>query len=348
MTTPEAPASKPVGEPAAAHEPTISTPLARRSEAQVGEGDPAPAGSGEGSLLRFMDRTRETRLVVPLHQPPLTPSPSPVRRERVARALAEPGEGFPYGRFMVPTRGSQTVEAAYEPPVVWITGAAGGFGRALVRTFADRGWRVAASGHATAPRDAGAEVLCGRLDVTDRRQVVATLRTILERWGRVDALINNAGVKEDCVLVRMDDPAWDRVLDVNLKGAFLCAQAVLEPMLAQGGGHILNIASFAGRTGAVGQANYTASKAGLVGFTLSLAREVGPQGVCVNAVLPGAMHTGMTAALPSGVWDGFRGASVLGKVNEPAAVAPWLVELAGNRSISGQVLQLDGRITRWT
>jgi 3-oxoacyl-[acyl-carrier protein] reductase len=146
----------------------------------------------------------------------------------------------------------------------------------------------------------------------------------------------------------MDEAAWDQVLSVNLKGAVWCAQTVLRPMLRQRDGHIINIASFSARVGARGQANYAAAKAGLLGFTQSLAKEVGPRNVRVNAVLPGVLPTAMTAGLPPATKRAFATANALGRLNSIAEVAAFVVFLATLRNVSGQVFQLDSRTVPWT
>src|SRR6185437_16827150 len=157
---------------------------------------------------------------------------------------------------------------------VLITGAAGGLGRALVAEFAAQGWRVAAAYHLSTSQAEAGRVWPMQFDVTRRAQVQAAVEQCVVRWSRVDALINNAGVTADGLVSQMSDDDWDRVMDVNLKGAFLCSQAVLPTMLKQRDGHIINIASFAAR-GQRGQANYAAAKAGMIGLTTSLARETG-------------------------------------------------------------------------
>jgi 3-oxoacyl-[acyl-carrier protein] reductase len=232
--------------------------------------------------------------------------------------------------------------------VVWITGAGGGLGRALTAAFVEQGWRVAAAGHRSAPEPVSDSVRAFPMDVTDAAQVEAAAREIQARWGRLDVLINNAGVTCDRLLVQTDDAAWNRVLDVNLKGAFLCARAALGPMIARRDGLILNIASFAARSGPAGQAAYAASKAGLIGLTLALAREVGAEGIRVNAVLPGVLPTALTATLPARVREGFVAAGVLGRLNQPTAVAQAILALTDLADASGQVWSLDGRISPWT
>jgi 3-oxoacyl-[acyl-carrier protein] reductase len=186
------------------------------------------------------------------------------------------------------------------------------------------------------------------LDVTDRAAAVDSVRTVLARWGRLDALVNNAGMTADKSLPQLSEADWDRVLDVNLKGAFSCSQAVLRAMMQQRAGHILNIASFVARVGRAGQANYAAAKAGLIGLTEALAIEVGSRNVRVNAILPGILATPMTARLAADQRQRLAGENALGRINDVEEVARFVVFLAGTQNISGQVFQLDSRVARWT
>jgi 3-oxoacyl-[acyl-carrier protein] reductase len=146
----------------------------------------------------------------------------------------------------------------------------------------------------------------------------------------------------------MSDDDWHRVLDVNLKGAFLCAQAALRPMLKQRDGHILNISSFGGRVGRAGQANYAASKAGLIGLTQALAKEAGSRNVRVNAVLPGFLRTRLVGDLTEEQLAAHAASNALGRLNEFAEVARFVTFLAGMRNVSSQVFQLDSRIGPWS
>jgi len=228
--------------------------------------------------------------------------------------------------------------------VVLITGAAGGLGRGLVEAFARDGWRVAAGWHRIAPPPETDSVWPVPLDVTDHAQAQKAAADVVTRWGRLDALVNNAGVTADQLLVQTSEADWDRVLDVNLKGAFLCSQAVIRTMMHQRDGHIINIASFAGRTGVRGQAAYAASKAGLIGLTEALAKEVGSRNVRVNAVLPGVLPTPMTARLSKDALDQFTAANTLGRLNSIEEVARFIVFLASLQNVSGQLFQLDSRI----
>ena len=232
--------------------------------------------------------------------------------------------------------------------VALITGAAGGLGQALAREFQEQGFRVVAGYHRHSVHQETETLWPIALDVTNAENVGAAAKQVLDRWQRIDVLINNAGLTADNLLARMEDADWNAVLDVNLKGAFLCCQAVLRPMLKQRAGHIVNIASFSGRTGAVGQANYAAAKAGLMGLTQALAKEVGSRDICVNAVLPGVLATPMTANLAPEVMDAFSQANVLGRINSVEEVARFVSFLATMRNVSGQIFQLDSRIVPWT
>jgi 3-oxoacyl-[acyl-carrier protein] reductase len=229
---------------------------------------------------------------------------------------------------------------------VLITGAAGGLGQGLVKEFAGEGWRVAAGFHRTEPQEASERVWPLPLDVTTAEEVRAAVNQIKVRWGRLDVLINNAGITRDHLIQRMDEAAWEEVVQINLKGAFLCSQAVLPIMVENRDGHIVNISSFSGRVGVAGQTNYAAAKAGLIGFTQALAKEVGSQNVRVNCVLPGLLPTPMTASLPAQVMESSAQANALGRINSVVEVARFVVFLASLQNVSGQLFQLDSRIAR--
>lgn len=232
--------------------------------------------------------------------------------------------------------------------VILITGAAGGLGQALVEAFAAADWQVVAGWHQTPLSGQPANVFPTPLDVTAAESVSAAFAETLARFGRLDALINNAGIARDALVAQMSDEDWQRVLDVNLKGAFLCAQAALRPMLKQRDGHILNISSFGGRVGRAGQANYAASKAGLIGLTQALAKEAGSRNVRVNAVLPGFLRTRLVGDLSEEQLAAHAASNALGRLNEFAEVARFVTFLAGMRNVSGQVFQLDSRIGPWS
>ena len=187
-----------------------------------------------------------------------------------------------------------------------------------------------------------------QLDVTNSRQTAEVLDQTLQRWQRLDVLVNNAGAISDHALWQMKCEDWDSVLSVNLKGAFLCAQAAARVMARQREGQIISIGSHSGRAGARGQANYAAAKAGLIGLTTSLARELGSRNVRANVVLPGVLRTAMTAPLAPEQLQALAEANALGRLNAVAEVARFVVFLAGLQNVSGQIFQLDSRIARWT
>ena len=231
--------------------------------------------------------------------------------------------------------------------VALVTGAAGGLGMGIVEELARQGWSVAAGWHRREPARIEGDVFAVPLDVTDVGSVQGAIDGVLERWGRIDLLVNNAGIVSDALLARMEDPMWDRVLDVNLDGAFRCARAVVRPMMRQRDGQILNITSYGGRVGRAGQANYAASKAALQGLVLSWAREFGARNVRVNAVLPGVLPTPMTATLDAAVLRSYAEANLLGRINDPAEVARFIAFLLTTTNISGQSFSLDSRVHRW-
>jgi 3-oxoacyl-[acyl-carrier protein] reductase len=229
--------------------------------------------------------------------------------------------------------------------VAWITGAAGGLGQELVREFLRQDWHVAAMYHRTPlPEPPGTSLFSVQGDVTDQNTVSAAVKRILERWGRVDLLINNAGHTRDRLCSQLTESEWNSVLDVNLKGAFICARAVLPFMVRERSGQIINISSYAGRVGRAGQSNYAAAKAGLLGLTQSLAAETGSCNVRVNAVLPGILLTGLTDTLSSDQLNCIARENVLGRINQTAEVGRFIAFLATLENVSGQIFQMDSRI----
>lgn len=233
-----------------------------------------------------------------------------------------------------------------ERPVAWVTGAGGGLGSALVNTLVNDGWRVVAAGHSRVPTVTHPAVWPCQLDVTRAADAEARMAELMARWGRLDALIHTAGIVRDAPLARLSVEDWDAVLDVHLKGAFVCARAALGALRVRGG-HMVNISSHAARRGPVGQANYAAAKAALIGFTLSLAREWAPHEIRVNALLPGVLPTALTASLAPETLTALRSANALGRLNRPEEVAGFVRDLLRTRDVSGQVFALDSRILRW-
>jgi 3-oxoacyl-[acyl-carrier protein] reductase len=246
----------------------------------------------------------------------------------------------------MPSQQESAVKAA--PRVAWVTGAGGGLGQALVEAFAREGWNVAAAYHTVHSLQPSDQVWPVPLDVTVATESQQQVRQIAQRWGRIDILVNAAGAAADQVLPRLREVDWDQVIAVNLKGSFLCSQAVLPLMLRQREGQIINVTSFSARRGTVGQANYAAAKAGLIGFTESLAKELGAHNIRVNAVLPGILPTRMTAPMDPEHLQQLIGDNALKRINSLPEVARFVVFLSTLQNVSGQLFQLDSRIARWT
>ena len=193
-------------------------------------------------------------------------------------------------------------------------------------------------------REKGVEAESHRLDVSSKGDVDTMFKDILSRFERVDVLVNNAGITRDALLMRMSEEEWDTVIRVNLKSVFNCTQAVLRSMVKQRGGRIVNISSVAGQIGNPGQANYAASKAGIMGFTKTLAREVAGRNITVNAVAPGFIRTEMTEVLSDKVKEYFLQLVPMGRAGEPEEVAEavyWLCSGAANY-VTGQVIHVNG------
>jgi len=192
----------------------------------------------------------------------------------------------------------------------------------------------------------GGEAMLAPADVRDSSSVKDMVRQITDKWGKIDILVNNAGITADGLLLRMSEEAWDNVINTNLRGAYLCTKAALRSMTSQGWGRIINIASIAGLTGNVGQSNYAASKGGLIAFTKSLARELGPRNITVNAVAPGFITTAMTDQLPVELKESILSRVALGRFGTPEDVAGLVAFLVSRQSdyITGQVINIDGGV----
>ena len=236
-----------------------------------------------------------------------------------------------------------------------ITGAGRGIGQATALKFAREGARVivcdvgqeAVDETVAKVKAEGGEALGFIVDVTKRPQIDAMVQATMARYGRIDTLVNNAGIVMDAQLRKMSDAAFDRVIDVNLKGTYNCARAVVDIMVEQGSGAILNASSIVGIYGNFGQTNYAASKFGVIGFVKTWARELGRKGIRVNAVCPGVVATPIIAGIPDKVLDGMRERIPLGRLGQPEDIANAYAFLASEEAsfINGAVLEVSGGMT---
>jgi 3-oxoacyl-[acyl-carrier protein] reductase len=236
--------------------------------------------------------------------------------------------------------------------VALVTGASQGIGQACALELAKRGAAVALCARneekLAAARDeitaAGGQSEIFKLDVTSEDDIKSVMKRAIEKLGKIDILVNNAGITHDTLLLRLKRADWDRVIDTNLTSAYLCTQAVLSSMMKQRWGRIINITSINGQIGQTGQANYAASKAGLIGLTLSVAREVASRNITVNAVSPGYIETPMTAELNAELKDAMLKLVPLGRAGNPEDVANAVCFLASDDAqyITGHVLNVNG------
>ncbi|MHC4600110.1 MAG: 3-oxoacyl-[acyl-carrier-protein] reductase [Planctomycetota bacterium] len=233
-----------------------------------------------------------------------------------------------------------------------VTGGGGGIGAAVCAAFAAQGADVvvndvnlaAAENVSAAAKDLGVRAYADDTDITDAKGAKAMIDRAVKTHGRLDILVNNAGITRDTLVARMSDEDWNLVLSVNLGGAFYCARAAARPMMKQRSGAIVNVASIIGLDGNAGQGNYAASKGGLIALSRSLAKELGPRGVRVNAVAPGFIQTAMTDVLPDDLKKAILENTPLRRFGTPEDVARAVLFLAGPDAefITGSVLRLDG------
>ena len=232
-----------------------------------------------------------------------------------------------------------------------VTGASRGIGRGIAMALAARGAVVVAAARGANAAGtvadivaAGGKAEAAAVDVTDSDSVTALMAGTVERHGRIDILVNNAGVARDQLVLRMKRDDWDSVIAANLTGAFVCAQAAVKTMVRQRSGRIISISSVVGQMGNAGQVNYAASKAGLIGLTKALAKEVASRGITVNAVTPGLIETDMTRAMTDKAENDWSGQIPLGRIGTAADVAAAVCFLASDEAsyITGHVLAVNG------
>jgi len=240
-----------------------------------------------------------------------------------------------------------------EGKVSLVTGASRGIGKAIALKLSSLGSKVAINyreGEVAANSvvreivSQGREAISIKADVADSEAVKAMVQKVNTEWNKIDILVNNAGITRDNLLLRMSDKAWDDVLNTNLRGAYLCTKFALRSMVKQRWGRIISVASIAGLIGNAGQTNYSASKAGIIAFTKSVAREVGSRNITANAVAPGFIKTQMTEILPDAIKESILSMTSLRRFGEPEDVAEVVAFLASDRAnyITGQVISIDG------
>ena len=250
-------------------------------------------------------------------------------------------------------RGKLSVTLDMSGKTALVTGAGRGIGRATAIKLGAAGAKVAINYNASeaqaqevvaAIREAGGEAQAVKADVSKADEVDAMVNGLVKEWGKIDILVNNAGITRDNLMMRMSQDEWDAVIDTNLRSAYFCTKAVLRSMLRNRWGRIISLSSVVGLTGNAGQANYAAAKAGLIGFTKSVAREVGGRNITANAIAPGFIETDITAGLPEELKASMLKTIPADRYGQPEDIANAVVFLASDLAayINGQVLNVDG------
>ena len=237
----------------------------------------------------------------------------------------------------------------FQDKVVLVTGGAAGIGLSTAEAFAAEGAKLAIcdvnpEAGETAITKLGTDASFHKVDVADSQSVSDWMNQVSERYGQIDVLVNNAGITRDGLVMRLKEADWDLVIDINLKGTFNCIKSVSKVMMKQRSGRIVNVASVVGVMGNPGQANYVASKAGVIGLTKTVARELAPRGITVNAIAPGFIETDMTAVLSDKVKDAMLATIPLGRAGSPKDVADVVTFLSSDAAsyLTGQVLHVSG------
>jgi 3-oxoacyl-[acyl-carrier protein] reductase len=234
-----------------------------------------------------------------------------------------------------------------------VTGGSRGIGRSIALKLAEKGANVVVNytNNASKAQEVvdevkkmGVEALALKADVSSEDAVKALVKEVSKHFNTIDILVNNAGITRDTLVIRMKDEDWDKVMDINLKGTYLCTKLIGKKMMKQRSGKIVNITSVVGIMGNAGQANYAASKAGVIGFTKSIAKEFAPRGINVNAVAPGFIQTDMTDKLPEEVKENYAASIPLGRLGSPEDVANIVAFLCSEEAdyLTGQVINVDG------